>query len=249
VTSSADSLTQKGTLRYAIAHAASGDTILLAASLRNTPIMLSQGELLVDKDLTIQAKKNAPVTVNAGGNSRVFDVASNAHVTLANLTIAGGNQAVNVPNAFYAEGGGILNLGTLTMDHSTLSGNSADYKGGGIFNIGTVAISDSTLAGNSAGVYGGGILNLGKATISHSILSENSAYPINFNSAYSKGGAIYNDRGGTLTLGDSTLSDNSALSNGGGIFNFYSTLTINSSVLSNNHTDFEGGGISSSAGL
>jgi hypothetical protein len=161
--------------------------------------MLSQGELLVDKDLTIQAKKNAPVTVNAGGNSRVFEVASTAHVTFANLTITGGNQAVNVPNAFYGEGGGILNSGMVTINNSTLRDNTAYLKGGGIFNLDTLLITNSVLTGNTAGGYGGGIFNFtGTVTIDGSALSNNRS---DF-----EGGGIFID-GGTVKQGREQLAD------------------------------------------
>ena len=56
------------------------------------------------------------------------------------------------------------------------------------------------------------------------------------------GGGIRND--GTLTITNSTLSDNSATSGGGGIFNNGSrTLTITNSTLSNNSAANGGGGI------
>src|SRR5437588_5473489 len=60
VTRSDDGLAEKGTLRYAIAHAASGDTIRLGADLSNKPIMLTSGELLLDKDLIIKGLGRTP---------------------------------------------------------------------------------------------------------------------------------------------------------------------------------------------
>src|SRR5262245_20141920 len=72
VSKSADDVTEPGTLRYAVAHAAGGDTIVLAAGLRTTPIVLSEGELFLDKDLTIRSVGHAAVTVSGGGQSRVF---------------------------------------------------------------------------------------------------------------------------------------------------------------------------------
>jgi hypothetical protein len=46
---SADDLNVAGTLRYAVAHAAAGDTIHLAANLRTTPIVLTGRELQLNK--------------------------------------------------------------------------------------------------------------------------------------------------------------------------------------------------------
>src|SRR6266699_5751450 len=55
-----------------------------------------------------------------------------------------------------ANGGGILNAGTLTLLNSTLAGNSSPY-GGGIFNVGPLTITNSTIAGNGGLREGGGI--------------------------------------------------------------------------------------------
>jgi hypothetical protein len=76
-------------------------------------------------------------------------------------------------------GGGIRNFGgTLTLQNSTLSGNSAVFEGGGICNSGgTVNAQNSTLAGNSAGNSGGGIYNYyyGTLTLQNSLIVHNSA--------------------------------------------------------------------------
>src|SRR5215467_14168437 len=54
VTSSADNLNQNHTLRYAVAHAQSGDIILLTAAVK-APIVLTQGELVLSKNVTIES--------------------------------------------------------------------------------------------------------------------------------------------------------------------------------------------------
>ena len=93
----------------------------------------------------------------------MFEIASGANVTLKDLTITGGNGVANNPSGTASDdglGGGVLNLGTLTVENSTLSGNSAQ-AGGGIANLsgGTFAVSDSTFSGNSAQA-GGVIFNV-----------------------------------------------------------------------------------------
>src|SRR6266550_4087180 len=56
------------------------------------------------------------------------------------------------------------------------------------------------------------------------------------------GGGIYNDHA-TLTLGDCTVSNNSAFRDGGGILNDGAALIVNNCVISSNVTGNDGGGI------
>jgi hypothetical protein len=232
----------KGTLRYDIAHAQSGDTIVMSPSL-TAPIVLTQGELLLKKNLTIEGQANQPETISGNHNSRVFEVAAKVSVTLTGLDITGGNGVANPSGSSGNDGhgGGVLNFGTLTVNNSTLSGNSVshqDGEGGAIYNAGTLTVSNSTLSGNSAygagGVAdGGGIANNGgTVTVSNSTLSGNSA-------AYA-GGAIFNYVGGTVTVSSTTLSGNSASYAGGGIFNYAGTVRVSNSTLSDDSAGFAG---------
>ena len=79
---------------------------------------------------------------------RIFQIDTDADVTIDGLTITNGNGGGN--------GGGIFNGGTLTISNSTISSNSATGfifggEGGGIYNDhATLTVSNSTLSGNSA---------------------------------------------------------------------------------------------------
>src|SRR4051794_18463389 len=88
VTSALDDVTRRGTLRYAVANAKNGDTILLTPG----SITLTQGELLLGQQgLTIKSVGNVPVSISGNHLSRIFEVAPGASVTLSNLTLTGGN--------------------------------------------------------------------------------------------------------------------------------------------------------------
>lgn len=99
-------------------------------------------------------------------------------------------------------GGGILNFGTLTLQDSTMGGNTAT-NGGGINNFGTAKLFRSTVQGNYAAQHGGGIFNNGggSVTLDHSTVLENWAI-------HGTGGGINNATGGTVTLLHSTFRHN-----------------------------------------
>src|SRR5712692_8996698 len=172
------------TIAGAIVAASAGDTISILDAVR------TEANITVNKNLTIQGQGAANTAVDGNAAGSVFIINNGVTATIQDMTIRNGSSIT------YGYGGGIYNLGTLTLSNSTLTGNAADAGGGGIFNYtGTLTLSNSTFTGNSAS----GVL-------------------------YTFGGAIFN-RGGAITIGSSTLSDNSASGyyggggDGGGIYN------------------------------
>ena len=238
-----------GTLRYAVAHAGDGDVIRFSPALHGAPIVLTQGELLLNHNVTIESQKDGPEMIDGNHLSRVFEVASGTSVTLSGVLITGGNGLADNPDGDASQdvlGGGILvDAGaSLTVSDSTLSGNSAEAGGGAIFNRGTATVTGCTLSHNSAG-FGGGLYNSdgGTATVTDSTVSGNSAEVA--------GGGLYNYYGGTLSVTGCTLSGNSAfsptqgeflVSYGGGIASD-GTLTVKCTTVSGNTTDAWGAGI------
>ncbi len=101
---------------------------------------------------------------------RIFNVASGVTANLSNLTITNGNSPTN--------GGGISNLGTLTVTNSTVAGNAAATSGGGIVNFGgSLTVTSSTVSGNTTATNGGEIssVNQGPLVVTNSTISGNSA--------------------------------------------------------------------------
>ena len=97
------------------------------------------------------------------------------------------------------DGGGIYNTGgTVTVDKSTVSGNSAN-EGGGFWNDNgaTVTITNSTVSGNTANSDGGGLWNNGTLTITNGTIATNAAT--------GSGGGIWNDGSGTETLNNTIV--------------------------------------------
>jgi len=192
-------------------------------------------------------------------------------------TAVGGGLASESPTPFTiqnsifsansaSDGGGIYAAGTLTVNFSTITGNSATGFGGGIVSTGSLTVASSTLSGNSATGVGGAIDGLGSFAVEQSTVSSNKA---------GSGGGIAIGGQGTGTITDSNLAGNSATTlGGGGVFNqgsltvtrstfstnagpsggaFYnaslSTLGLTNSTLANNTAVTAGAGIYNLAGL
>jgi predicted outer membrane repeat protein len=180
-------------------------------------------------------------TQNQANEGGALDVHSGSILNISNSSISS-NTSIN-------KGGGIYSEGTLTQTNVTLSGNSAG-TGGGIDNLGTATLTNGTLSSNSAAFGGGGIYNEpgATATLTNVTISSNSVTN-NFSSSVYGGGI---ENWGNLTLTNSTLSGNSALSAGaygfgGGLYNNYvtnpGTVTITNSTINGNSASDSGGGI------
>jgi hypothetical protein len=128
VTSAADD-GSSGTLRAAIASAGPNDTIGFAVDLAGDTFVLTQGQLVIGKDLTVQGLGADDLTISANYVSRVFDITGGARVTIAGLTIAHG--LADHGGAIWDEAGS-----SLTLSHVILSNNQAvgGLGGGAIFN-------------------------------------------------------------------------------------------------------------------
>jgi len=208
------------------------DTITFAAALSGQTITLGGTELEITETLTIDATALAQnVTIDANSGSRIFNITAAAgDFTLAGLTLTGGRTTT--------DGGGIQfnSGGQLTLDQSTVSGNSTvgfGARGGGILSSGDITLTNSTISGNSTTddfAFGGGISSSGTVTLTSSTVSGNSTA-----GDYAFGGGIHSS--GTVTLTSSTVSNNHAdYSNaiGGGIWNSNGTITITNSIVAGN---------------
>jgi CSLREA domain-containing protein len=128
------------------ANGSGADTITFDSSLSGTPITLASQLPVIVSTVTIDGG-SADITVSGNNAVRVFFVDSGAKLTLSNLTVANG-QAVR------SSGGGINNQfgGTVMVNNSTFSGNSApDGSGGGIYTFNTVTLKNTIVANSPSG--------------------------------------------------------------------------------------------------
>jgi CSLREA domain-containing protein len=119
----------------------------------------------------------------------------------------------------------ILAGGTATIEGVviTKNGGTVASNGGGIRNSGNLTLINSTVTNNRANGSGGGIYNDGVLAIFSST--------IDHNTANSNGGGLANASSGSVSLTNSTVSNNTG--NGGGIFN-QGILALHSSTIAFN---------------
>jgi uncharacterized repeat protein (TIGR01451 family) len=108
-----------GSLRQALADACPGSTISFDMNQVVSPITLTTGELIVDKNVTITGPGANLLTISGNLASRVFNIGSGVTAVISGLTVANGKDSF--------QGGGIFTdlNGTLTAGRLTLSNNSA----------------------------------------------------------------------------------------------------------------------------
>ncbi len=259
-----------GTLRYEInqasldANNAISDTIVFDPSLSGGTITLAQGDLELSGagggTITIDGSSlTAPLAVSGNDASSVFQVNGGAQAVFTGFNIEQGNAQLF--------GGGISNLGTLTLNNVALSGNTAAY-GGAVANFGggTATLNGDSFSGNSSGAYGGAVFNSNIVNATNctftSDSSEGSGGAISdFGSgstctltgctftgnAAASGGAINLDNSSASTIADCTFTGNAASGAGGAIENPQCPLTVSGSTFSGNSAAI-GGALDNNAG-
>ncbi len=183
VTSTADSAPASnptsGTLRWAVeqANAVSGGATINFNLSAPATIILAQGQLeLSNQTGTIAIDgPSAGLTISGNDLNRVFQVDKGATATISSLTISDGLALTVTGEPNSGHGGGLLNLGTVTLSNSTISGNTATGDpasatlGGGLYNSGQATLTDCTISGNSDG----GVFNTGTVTLTESTVVYN----------------------------------------------------------------------------
>ena len=187
------------------------------------------GDLDIRKDVFILGNGAGKTVIDSGGIDRVFDIAGRIKVVIQGVTIQGGI-------AWDGGGGGILFSGgdtDLTLNASVVKGNSAIYGGG-------IAVRTPRVFEE---LYIAPIVGINNSTIGPNNHATGTCerYPEGF------GGGIFNYGDGVMTLTSSTVSGNTSLCTGGGIFN-ESSITVNHTTIVLNNGSDGTGGLASSKG-
>jgi len=208
-----------------------------------------RNELLVTSAISIAGNGVANTILQANvsprtATYRVYDVNSTGDLTLDGLTIRNGRCIDGCLDVFPFAGGGIFNLGILTVTNSILSSNTA-IEGGGIYNRGgTVTLMGVTFSDNRAdigteGGCGGGLCSdRGSETLTDVTFSNNYA-------AFGGGMSMDNSTAAILTnvnfSGNSANNGPSDVRGGGGLAVFRSSPTLTNVTFSNNEGEPGGG--------
>lgn len=185
--------------------------------------------ILIDHDVSIAANDHS--TISAENNNVIFNVSSNAKLTLSNL---------NLTNANGVKGGAIYNNGVLVLNNCTFVNNKATF-GGAIYNNGTMILNNCTFEFNIASVSGGAIYNLqDDLTIHDSAFIGNYA---KIKNGILQGGAIAN-YANNLTVDNCSFVKNHLFNTnwykngkmyGGAIYNSGNNLIVKNSKFNGNY--------------
>ena len=206
-----------GSLRQTVIDSLNDDTIVFDASLDGATITLTDDQLSIDKNLTIDASSlsiGIIIDANAGPDDqrRILEVREiGTQVTLIGITFINGygpNYEREDLQHIGAPGGAILNYGSLTLTNCSFFYNRT---GNGSF------LADPSLNAYEAsggGGPGGAIANAGEVTATHCIFKHNHTGRGNEGSFVAGdagfGGAIFNREDGTFTMDQCVLSHNMA---------------------------------------
>ena len=256
IAGTAGSTTAWRDLLSAVRNAPANATITINGEIKATHISGNNGEIVINKNLTIKGSNKSTDILNAVTLSRIFNVKTGNTLTLENITLKnGGKRPVT------EDGGGIYSEGTLTLNNTTIESCGAK-NGGGIYAQGGTEITLTNTEINScvAEENGGGLyikdsrLTLTNATIGGEQLCTNSLPNKAKGNKAKNGGGIFLTGSGTdgsrMTGGKVSynLATDGTYAKGGGIYIQESaSFTMQSGNINSNEvktgTVEDGGGV------
>jgi hypothetical protein len=213
------------------------------------------------------------ITINGNGATikrdsasafRIVFVAGTGTLMLNKTTVSGG-EATDCPGAPTTPpfppaglvcGAGILNHGTVTVNHSRVIDNTATSDvaagGAGVATLGTATLNNTEVSGNTASytgdqpgglVSGGGITSVGVLTVNGSRVFNNTVALEKPTRSLAEAAGISSF--GQATIKNTVIDGNRATAPGGtargALVNPAGTTTVTDTIISNNTTAAEGG--------
>ena len=247
-----------GSLGEAVATTPPGGTVTFDASLDGGTIFLGGSEIVISKDLTIDAS-NLPngITLDAEEQSRIFRIflaPGSGDIEIRGLTLTRGKSGSGF------DGGAIWNSATLTLRDCDFVRNTAShYRGGAIFNESSLTLIDCEFTDNFAGDSGGAIYSRDSIVLTDCIFKSNESGSggailsagipnltmtgCRFLSNSATYGGAYCGTGGIMTVTDCYFWGNYTL-DGGAIIGGADTTTYHECVFTRNSASSGGGAIS-----
>ena len=220
--------TSYGTLQKAIDGAKDGDTVVLNKNTSGSIniakwIKLNLNDHTINGDVKVDlSKKQDDAATTQDGETTV-----DKKVEIVDGTITGGTDS------------GVKIIGAdVKLENVNVTGNSSQGNGGGIYvEDGSVEIIGGSVSNNTAvglpdqsGIQGGGGIYAVRSDV---VLKDTTVSNNTVTGANSDGGGVL-VKNGSLTVTDSTISDNTAPDQGGGIVAAWSGLEITDSTISGN---------------
>ena len=240
---------------------AGADEIVFDSALAGSTVELEYGEITITNSLTIAGLGAGDITIDAGGNSRHFNVDFDEHneqvleisgITLANGQSSGDGGSIRMAVPFGESG----YRAELVLEETVLTGNYAAGDGGAVYfsthECGGLSVRDSDISNNQALYAGGGIFfypwqSCSLEVTEGSVISDNATL-----SGDGGGIAVYttyvtemnSPPHPEITLSEATLSGNDAARGGAFMLGLATTasLLVEDSEISGNTAEDGGGG-------
>ncbi|HEX6123852.1 MAG TPA: choice-of-anchor Q domain-containing protein [Pyrinomonadaceae bacterium] len=220
-----------GSLRNVIAITPTGGTVDFALTGCPCSIVLTSGDLVIEKDLSILGPGADLLTISGNGASRLFRLGMPITVppTPTITVVLEGLRLTNGRGGAYWDGAGgavIASYTHLNLRNSVIDNSVAAMSGGGgIYAYKSdTTILNSNISGNSGG-FGGGIANVSRSNLEvvGSIISDNQSFA---------GGGIYSWNS-TSRVANSTVARNNGYGSGAYIFGYSTADFLNSTIEGN----------------
>jgi predicted outer membrane repeat protein len=206
------------------------------------------GDLDIDNGahVTLTGAGASSTVINPARIDRAFAVQGGAALSISGVTVENGAQPNTSPSHLSTSpgnGGAFYNDGSLSIDSSVLTGNSAKFNGGAVYadaDASLTSVTNSTVTTSTAGQAGGALyIESGAITLTGDTLTHNTAD--------SNGGLLDDEESGhtvgTVTIGSSTIAHNVADSDGGAIdLDDAGATNISNSTFNSNTTASSSGG-------